>query len=169
VVDGNDYATTAKVKLEITPGIVGPNRFSATITDYDTNQPVAASAVKLRFALSSRPDVTSTLDLAPAGSDRWEASAATIAIPGVWDVTTVISDAQGGVEVPMRVTPTIAGQQTTSVVTPGQPTIYTMRQADGTQLQCYVDAGKPGLNQFHVTAFDANGNELPVDSAEAVA
>ena len=169
VVDGNDFATTVKVRLEITPGIVGPNHFSAAITDYDTNQPVAASAVKLRFALSSRPDVASTLDLTPASGDRWEATAASIAMPGVWDVTTVITGAQGGVEVPLRVHPTIPGQQITTVATPGQPTIYNMKLIDGTQLQCYVDPGKSGKNQFHVTAFDANGNELPVDSAEAVA
>jgi copper transport protein len=169
-VEGHDYATTTRVALEVTPGIVGPNRFSATVTDYDTHDPVDASAVKLRFALSSRPDLgKASLDLAPAGSGRWEASGATLAMPGVWQLTAVVSDASGGVEVPLLVTPTIAGQQTTTTPSPGQPTIYDMLTSDGFRLQSYVDPGRSGLNQLHITAFDSAGNEQPLDSVTMVA
>lgn len=167
-IEGHDYATTTRVELVVTPGIVGPNRFTATVTDYDTRQPVDARAVKLKFALSSRPDLGNTsLDLAPAGSGRWEASDATIAMPGVWQLTAVVNDANGGVEVPLLVTPTIAGQQTTT--TPGAPTIYDMRTIEGFRLQTYVDPGRAGLDQLHVTAFDSTGNEQPLDTVAMVA
>ena len=33
------------------------------------------------------------------------------------------------------------------------------------QIQSYVDPGSPGINQFHVTTFDASGQELPLASA----
>jgi nitrogen fixation protein FixH len=37
---------------------------------------------------------------------------------------------------------------------------------DGLQIQAYVDPGTPGrTNQLHVTAFDADGQELPLRSA----
>ncbi len=167
-VEGHDYATTTRVELVVTPGIVGSNRFTATVTDYDTRQPVDARTVKLKFALSSRPDLGNTsLDLAPAGSGRWEASGATLAMPGVWQLTAVVNDANGGVEVPLLVTPTIAGQQTT--VTPGAPTIYDMRTIEGFRLQTYVDPGHAGLDQLHVTAFDSAGNEQPLDTVAMVA
>src|SRR5204862_242479 len=42
VVIGHDFATTVRVRLEATPGQVGPNTFLARVTDYDTGEPVPA-------------------------------------------------------------------------------------------------------------------------------
>ena len=48
---------------------------------------------------------------------------------------------------------------------PGQPDLYTITFPTGVQIQSYVDPGSTGINQFHVTAFDASGLELPLASA----
>ena len=40
-------------------------------------------------------------------------------------------------------------------VTPGTPPIYTVTFPNGDQIQSYVDPGTAGLNQVHITAFDA--------------
>ena len=49
-------------------------------------------------------------------------------------------------------------------MSPGQPDLYTITLEGGVQIQTYVDPGAPGPNQLHVTAFDASGQELPLDS-----
>jgi nitrogen fixation protein FixH len=49
---------------------------------------------------------------------------------------------------------------------PGQPDLYTITLQGGLQIQAYVDPGEPGrTNQVHVTAFDADGQELPLHAA----
>ena len=63
VVRGSDFATTTRVELRITPGTVGPNTFVASVTDYDTGQPVDARRVSMTFELAGQPNVTSTLEL----------------------------------------------------------------------------------------------------------
>jgi hypothetical protein len=47
----------------------------------------------------------------------------------------------------------------------GLPTIYTVHLSAGRTVQVYLDPGKPGSDDVHVTFFDAAGNELPVPSA----
>jgi len=44
-VTGSDYATSVRVRLVVSPGSAGPNRFEATVMDYDSEQPVAAHSV----------------------------------------------------------------------------------------------------------------------------
>ncbi len=57
VVTGADFATTTRVRLEISPGTVGPNTFVADVTDYDSGEPVDARRVSLTFDLPDQPDV----------------------------------------------------------------------------------------------------------------
>ena len=47
---------------------------------------------------------------------------------------------------------------------PGQPTLYTAALGDGRSVQLYLDPGTSGANEEHVTFFDANGSELPVQT-----
>ena len=58
---------------------------------------------------------------------------------------------------------------TISSPVPGQPTLYTFTLPGGQQLQAYNDPGSAGTNQLHVTAFDAQGQELPLQSVSVVA
>jgi copper transport protein len=102
-VTGNDYATSVRVRLVVTPGLPGPNRFDATVADYDSGQPLAAQTVQLRFQASDHPDVApATLDLARDASGRWWGFGRGLSIAGRWSVTAVVQTAADAVEVPME-------------------------------------------------------------------
>ena len=61
---------------------------------------------------------------------------------------------------------------TTSVVAQGSdelPDIETFTLPTGEQLQLYLDPGAVGTNEFHVTAFDRAGRELPLSGLVVVA
>lgn len=167
VVSGADFATTTRVRLELAPGAIGPNRFAAEVTDYDTGDPVEARQVSLAFDLAGRPEVASSLGLDRADDGSWRARGTNLSVHGIWDVTALVETAGGAVEVPLVVTPRPPGQDVRVSRAPGQPDLYTIRTADGIELQAYVDPGAPGrTNQVHVTAFDGSGGELPLRSAE---
>lgn len=165
VVTGSDFATTTRVRLEVTPGTIGPNRFVADVTDYDTGQPVNADRVSLTFSLPGHPDVDSTLALKHQTDGTWAAQGTALAIDGYWDVVALVENASGSTQVSLHVTPRAAPQQISVSRVAGQPDLYTITLAGGVQIQAYVDPGTPGTNQLHVTAFDASGQELPLDNA----
>ena len=165
VVMGHDFATTTRVRLEVTPGTVGPNRFVAQVADYDTGEPVPADRVTLDFSLAGTPDVGSRLRLKHQPDGSWAAQSTAIAIVGDWNVTVLVQDAAGSIEVPLHVRPRVPPPMMQVSRQAGQPDLYTFTFASGVQIQSYVDPGSPGINQFHVTTFDASGHELPLDSA----
>ena len=165
VVTGADFATTTRVRLEISPGTVGPNTFVADVTDYDSGEPVDARRVSLTFDLPDQPDVGSTLRL-ERKDGSWRGQGTALAQPGPWTVTVLVEGSGSSVEVPLQVTPTTPGQHVDISEVPGQPTLYTITLEGGLQIQAYVDPGQPGrTNQVHVTAFDADGKELPLHAA----
>ena len=165
VVTGADFATTTRVRLEISPGTVGPNTFVADVTDYDSGEPVDARRVSLTFDLPDQPDVRSTLRL-ERRDGSWRGQGTALAQPGTWTVTVLVEGSGSSVEVPLQVTPTTPGQHVDVSKVPGQPTLYTITLEGGLQIQAYVDPGEPGrTNQVHVTAFDSDGKELPLHAA----
>jgi nitrogen fixation protein FixH len=166
VVRGSDFATTTRVEIRITPGMVGPNTFVARVTDYDTGEPIDARAVSLTFELPDQPEVGSTLQLLHAAHGTWEGSGTELAQNGTWTVTALVESAGGSVQVPLHVTPRQPQQHVEVSRVEGQPDLYTITLEDGLQIQSYVDPGQPGrTNQVHVTAFDPDGKELPLESA----
>lgn len=166
VVKGADFATTTRVTLTITPGTVGPNTFTADVTDYDTGEPVDARAVSLTFELPDQPEVASTLDLHHVSHGTWEADGTALAQNGTWTVTALVEGSGSSVRVPLRVTPRRPEQHISVSRVQGQPDLYTITLEGGLQIQSYVDPGQPGrTNQVHVTAFDPNGKELPLKTA----
>jgi copper transport protein len=165
VVSGHDFATTTRVRLEISPGTVGPNRFVARITDYDTGEPVAADRIVLTFALAGNLAVGSTLPLEHRPDGSWAAQSTAIAIVGDWNVTVLVQVAAGSIEVPLHIRPRAPPPMMHVSRQAGQPDLYTFTFTSGVQIQSYVDPGSPGINQFHVTTFDASGQELPLASA----
>ncbi len=166
VVTGSDFATTTKVRLQISPGTVGPNAFEARVTDYDTGEPVDARKVTLQFSLPERPEVDSTLELERGTNGTWRAGGTSLSLDGTWDVRVLVEGSAGSVEVPLRVTPKSPRQDIDVSRAEGQPDIYTIHLEDGVTVQAYVDPGTPGqTNQVHLTAFDAGGAELPLHHA----
>jgi copper transport protein len=166
VATGSDFATTTRVRLEISPGTTGPNAFIAEVTDYDTGEPVDARRVTLRFALPDRPELSSELELELGQDGTWQAGGTALALDGTWEVTVLVEETDGSVEIPLEVTPTPPEQHIEVSRVEGQPDIYTITLEDGVSIQAYVDPGTPGRpNQVHVTAFDADGAELTLHHA----
>jgi copper transport protein len=99
---GADYATTLRVTLQVSPGVAGPNRFVATVADYDSGATVPADKVSLTAALPARPEVApAQLDLTRAPDGRWSGQGQLLTIAGTWSLTALIERSSGGVTVPM--------------------------------------------------------------------
>jgi copper transport protein len=102
-VTGNDYATSVRVRLVVTPGLPGPNVFDAMVADYDSGKPSPAEGVSLRFQLSDQPDVSgATLELARSPDDHWRGTGRGLSIDGKWAVTALVRTPTDAVEVPME-------------------------------------------------------------------
>jgi copper transport protein len=170
VVTGSDFATSVRVRLTVTPGTVGPNRFYARIADFDSGSPVRADRVSLQFSLPSQPDLgTPSLDLAQGAVGEWTGTGTTLSFPGTWDVSVLIQRPAGSLVVPLQVEPRSPPQTITVSSAPGQPTLYTIHLSGGTTAQTYVDPGKPGNDTVHFTFFQPSGSEQPIASATATA
>jgi hypothetical protein len=160
---GHDFATTVKLRLEVSPGVAGFNRFTASVVDYDTGAPVAADRVQLRLRLPGRAGIAgSQLDLPPASPGTFTASGANLSVRGTWEVTALVARGAASVEVPLQVAVAAPPQQVDVNRSPGAPTLYTVHLAGGTTVQIYLDPGGPGRNDFHATFFSPGGTELPV-------
>jgi copper transport protein len=169
-VAGSDFATTATVTLRISPGVVGNNAFVASLADFDTGEPMEARRVTLSFEVPGQPEVAGRLELEPQPNGTWQAEGTTLSIQDVWEIAALVEMADDSIEVPLTVIPRSAGQSIEISSLEGQPVLYTVSLPDGTRLQCYVDPDDPGgISQFHVTAFDGAGAELPLHEAILVA
>jgi copper transport protein len=99
---GADWATTVRVTLTVTPGAAGPNRFTATVADFDTGTVLAADRVELAGTPFAHPDLgTARLELARAPDGRWLGQGRLLSLAGRWDLTTTIQRPNGGVTVPL--------------------------------------------------------------------
>jgi copper transport protein len=163
---GSDFGTSVKLRLIGSPGFAGENALDATVVDFDTEEPVDASALELRVELVSTPGVEpSTLDLDRTGVGRFAAQSASFAIDGIYRVTATVTLPGGAVEVPLLVVTTIAEQPVETIVTPDLPTIYNVALGHHGFAQVYLDPGRAGQNELHVTFFDAAGGAFPIPAA----
>ncbi len=163
VVSGADYATSVRLRLEVTPGLPGPNRFVARVVDYDTARPVAAERVTLRFTSLDRPDIgPSTLVLSRAGDGIYEGQGTNLSLDGRWAVSVVVERGITSVEVPVTITARNRPETIRTITAPGQPTLYSIDLPGNRLLDTYLDPGRPGFNEFHATFIDARGSELSI-------
>ena len=171
--EGNDFGTSVRLRLDVSPGTAGFNTFTANLSDYDSGAPVAAGGLALRFVLPAKPDVgSSRLDLVPTGTGTFSATGSNLSLDGTWRITATVADGSASVQIPLEVTtrptgPVAASPSPTVDVNaePGLPTIFTVHLSAGRTVQLYLDPGHAGANEVHATFFDASGNELPVPSA----
>jgi nitrogen fixation protein FixH len=170
VATGSDFATSARMRLTIMPGTVGPNHFEARITDYDTGEPLDARSVSLTFRLSGHPELGSpSLDLSRTAPGVWAGEGTPLSMPGAWDVSALIQGSARSVVVPLKVQTRAPPQHIEVTRAPGQPTLYTITLPGGLSLQTYIDPGTPGNNVVHFTFFQASGDEQPIARATATA
>jgi copper transport protein len=102
---GADWATTVKVTLTVTPGAAGPNRFTATVADFDTGSVLPVDRVELSGTPASRPDLaTARLELVEAADGRWLGQGRLLSLAGRWNLTTTIQRPAGGITVPLALT-----------------------------------------------------------------
>jgi len=101
-ITGSDYATSVRVRLVVSPGAPGPNRFDATVLDYDSHAPVPADSVSLRFQLEDRPDIGAATLALTGDAGHWRGSGSALSIDGRWTVTAIVQSKTDAVEVPME-------------------------------------------------------------------
>ncbi|HYM69381.1 MAG TPA: CopD family protein, partial [bacterium] len=163
IVTGHDFATSVRLRLEITPGTAGVNHFAARATDYDTGRPVVADRITLTFTKPDRPDVgASRLNLDRRADGTYQADGANLSLEGSWTVSALVAQGVRSTEVPLAVTARAQPQTVRTIAAPGQPTLYDIDLPGGVVLGTYLDPDTPGFNEVHVTFTDAGGAELPI-------
>jgi uncharacterized membrane protein len=167
VVTGSDFATTTRARLTVTPGQSGPNDFDLKLSDFDTGAPVEFDAVSLRFQLAGSTVKATTLDLGRAGAGAWSGPGTQLSLDGTWNVTVLAQRGINTLQIDLHLT-TKPPEQTVTVSS-GDPPITTLTVPSGESIQSYNDPAAAGPNQFHLTAFDADGVELPLKSGSVTA
>jgi len=169
VATSHDFATSVRMRLEVAPGTVGVDQFTAFVTDYDTGRPVGADRITLSFSKPDRPDIgTSVLDLTRTAPGTYRAEGTNLSLDGPWAISALVVQGVRSVEVPLILTARSLPQTVRTIEAPGQPTLYVIDLGGGPQLNVYLDPDKPGPNEVHVTFIDASGNELPIPTAATV-
>ena len=100
---GSDYAATVRVRLVVSPGIVGSNQFTATVDDYATGHPLSGvRSVKLGFSLPGQAVVqASTLALGGGPGGVWRGSGLELSVEGRWNIQVLVEQTTTAVEVPL--------------------------------------------------------------------
>jgi len=100
---GEDYATTVRVLLTVTPGRAGANEYVARVEDYDSGDTAAGvSAVQLECSLPARPSLgDATIDLSRDAEGGWSGRGLEFSVAGSWQVDVLVVRAAGGVTVPL--------------------------------------------------------------------
>jgi hypothetical protein len=174
---GADFATTTRVTFTAIPGTAGPNTFEARIVGYDDDLPVDADEVSVLMSPIGRPEIEpTTLELRPgepADNEApavWTATGTQLSLAGAWELVVEVRSGARTTEVPLVLV--TRAPPTTSVVAQGSgdlPDVETFTLSTGEQLQLYLDPGTPGTNEYHVTAFDPQGQELRLSGLVVVA
>jgi copper transport protein len=100
---GNDYATSVRVTLTVSPGAAGPNSFQAAISDYDSGDPLPVRRVELTGTPAAEPGLASArLKLVKEADGSWQGKGPLLSIGGRWNLVTIVEAAGGGVSVPLE-------------------------------------------------------------------
>lgn len=173
VAEGSDFGRTVDVSLTVTPGVPGLNRFDVRLERYDTDEPMEAEQVVLRFSLTDRPDVGSSeleMEPAPHQEGSWTARGSNLSLGGTWRVGVRVQAGADSVEVPLEVTPRRVEPRIDVIEGgPGEPNLYTIHLPQGRTVQSHVEPGAAGRNEVHYTFFSEEGAELPIADARGEA
>lgn len=148
-----------RVRLGLSPGTPGPNRFEAVLLE--SGEPVEEAAVSIRFDAVGREE-SSSLDLEPLGDGRYEAEGRGLAASGPWQLTVLVDRDGATAEIPLRVT-TICETHLVEldVGTVSIPT-YILQFEDGTSSQAYLLPIGRRRTEVHFLFLDPGGEELRV-------
>jgi uncharacterized membrane protein len=157
---GSDFGTSVRVKLEVSPGSPGPNRFSLTATDYDSGEPVEAD-VKLRFRSLAVVGAESELALTATDDGVYEATGSNLSFGGPWALSAVIQQSTDSAEVLLELATVCPAIQIDSPK-PNLPVVNVVDTPDGGSVEGYlIDLGRDRF-EVHFTFIAPNGKEVPV-------
>jgi copper transport protein len=160
VATGSDFGTSVRVRLEVTPGLPGPNEYSVRVTDYDTGDSVEATRVMLRFAFLDDPGVgQSELELESGRPGTYVGEGPNISLAGNWRVAITVQRGADSVEVPVELSTRCRSER---LEEPGLAPVEVVDVGGGNTLQGYADPGHAGPNDLHLTFLDDSGNEMHV-------
>jgi copper transport protein len=166
-ITGSDLATTTTVALTVTPAQPGPNLYRATVTAFGTDTPVQADALTLQLNSVTQPNLPGTsVKFRPDGNGGWVAQSLDPSTPGTFAMHAQIRSGANVTEVPLTLVTRSAGTITTGLA-PDNGTVANASFPDGVRLQGTSAPGTP--TQIHLTAFAANGTELPLSDLELAA
>jgi hypothetical protein len=152
--EGSDFGTTVRVEIEAASPEPGPNRFVVQVDDYDTEEPVEAERVSLRFEPLDDPGVEeTTLELKPGPEGSYVGSGSNLAFDGRWGVTVLVERAVDAVEVPLELDLPIPEQPPSVVRLPGRPPQYTVEVGSIGYIRIIVDPERAGPNEVQVTCY----------------
>lgn len=163
-VSGADFATTVRARLTAPSADPGPNRFTVTLKDYDSDSPVRARGVTLRFAPLDDPDTTpSSLALRPtATAGVFAGSGPNLSLDGRWGVTVQADGPQGQVTVPLEVAVRGPQQRVSALRIPGRAPQYTVQVPSVAQVQLTPHPEREGRSVLVIRFFDPFSNPLAV-------
>ena len=103
-VSGHDYATSVRVTLTLTPGVVGRNDYTLWVDDYDSGDPLTSvTAVSMKCSQPERPDVAAvTVQLARAADGSWTGSGLDFSVAGRWKVEVAVQEEAKGTVVSLE-------------------------------------------------------------------
>ena len=163
-VSGADYGTTVRARLTTASAEPGPNRFELLALDYDTEQPVSADDVTLRFTPLDDPDVApTTLRLAAIDSGTYAGSGSHLAFDGRWRVTTVIERGGGSVTIPLELEARSPPRFVAAFRPPGRPPSYTVDVGQEGFIRVSPHPERAGRSRLFVTFYNLLQNERSVD------
>lgn len=154
VVANSDFATTVRARLEVDPGLPGPNRFELRLRDFDTGEPIEDARVTLRFTSpTGGPVVELSLD---REGDRFSAVGSAVSRDGVWEVEVLAQRAGDALSIPLRVA-TLC--ETRALEAQGRPTIHLLERRAGGSVEGYVLPLGGDRYEVHFTVLSADGRE----------
>ncbi|HEV8337410.1 MAG TPA: copper resistance protein CopC [Candidatus Polarisedimenticolia bacterium] len=162
-VAGADFGTTVRVRLTAPSDQPGPNRFTVHVDDYDSQTPVRARRVSLRFTPLDDSGVESTsLALLPGPGDSYIGSGGNLSFDGRWRVTVLIERTGDSVEVPLDVETRIAPRSLSIDRLPGRAPTYMLELAGGL-VQISPEAEHAGRSKVTVTCFNPLSEERSIE------
>jgi methionine-rich copper-binding protein CopC/putative copper export protein len=162
-VTGSDFATTIRATLQVMSDQPGPNRFVARVDDYDSNQPITAAAVRLRFTPLDDAGVTPTVLDLRASEEGFTGSGANLAFPGRWRVNMLVERNNSSVDVPLTLEARGQPQSISVLRPPRMPPSYTAEVGDTGFVRIVVDSEREGPSALLVTTHNVIYEPMPVD------
>jgi hypothetical protein len=124
----------------------------------DTGEPLDATRVALRFRFVDASVGETELELTRSARGVYQGKGSNLSLDGPWTVTVIIQQPTDSFEIPVELETRCRAE---ALPVSGGPSLFNVRLPAGSA-QLYVDPGTAGLNEVHVTFFDAAGQELPV-------